>query len=84
MVFPEYPAPHFTGLIGTGGVTEAQVADTGGVMRMTFGNNAFFGYLKVAGQPVYWFNSYSGAEGIRMGQKLFTYRVDKTPLIPPE
>jgi 2-polyprenyl-6-methoxyphenol hydroxylase-like FAD-dependent oxidoreductase len=27
-------------------------------MRMTFGNNAFFGYLKPTGQPVYWFDSY--------------------------
>src|SRR5215813_12402454 len=26
---------------------------------MTFGNNAFFGYLKKAGRPVYWFNSYA-------------------------
>jgi len=46
VVFPEYPKPHFTGLIGTGGITDAPVPDTGGVMRMTFGNNAFFGYLK--------------------------------------
>ena len=34
MVFPEYPPPRFTGLIGTGGITEAPIADTGGVMRM--------------------------------------------------
>lgn len=58
MVFPEYPAPRFTGLIGTGGITKADVPDTGGVMRMTFGTGSFFGYLKAAGHPVYWFNSY--------------------------
>jgi hypothetical protein len=56
MVFPEYPRPHYTGLIGTGGITEAEISDTGGLMRMTFGSNAFFGYLKPAGQPVYWFD----------------------------
>jgi 2-polyprenyl-6-methoxyphenol hydroxylase-like FAD-dependent oxidoreductase len=63
VVFPEYPKPHFTGLIGTGGITDAPVPDTGGVMRMTFGNNAFFGYLKAEGRPVYWFNSYAAGVG---------------------
>ena len=59
VVFQGYPKPHFTGLIGTGGITNAPVPDTGGIMRMTFGNNAFFGYLKAEGRPVYWFNSYT-------------------------
>jgi hypothetical protein len=63
VVFPEYPKPHFTGLIGTGGITEAPVPDTDGIMRMTFGNNAFFGYLKAEGQSVCWFNSYLGGTG---------------------
>ena len=62
IIFPEYPRPHFTGLIGTGGFVEAPVADTAGVMRMTFGNNAFFGYIKASGRPVYWFNSYAADE----------------------
>ena len=62
MVFPEYPRPHYTGLIGTGGITEAEISDTGGLMRMTFGSNAFFGYLKPAGQPGYWFDSYAADE----------------------
>jgi hypothetical protein len=31
-------------------------------MRMTFGSNAFFGSLKPAGQPVYWFDSYAADE----------------------
>ena len=62
MVFPEYPRPQFTGLIGTGGITEAEIPDTAGLMRMTFGNNAFFGYLKEAGQPVHWFDSYAAEE----------------------
>ena len=62
IIFPEYPRPHFTGLIGTGGLVEVPVADTAGVMRMTFGNNAFFGYIKAPGRPVYWFNSYAADE----------------------
>jgi hypothetical protein len=63
VVFPGYPKPHFTRLIGTGGITDAPVSDTGGVMRMTFGNNAFFGYLKAEARPVYWFNSYAAQAG---------------------
>src|SRR5690606_34013531 len=59
MVFPDYPRPAYTGLTGTGGITESDAADTGGVMVMTFGDNAFFGYLKAAGGPTYWFNSYA-------------------------
>jgi 2-polyprenyl-6-methoxyphenol hydroxylase-like FAD-dependent oxidoreductase len=59
ILFPEYPAPKFTGLVGTGGMTDAPIPDTDGLMRLTFGDNAFFGYLKAAGQPVYWFNSYA-------------------------
>jgi len=62
IVFPDYPKPRYTGQIGTGGVVDAPVADTGGVMRMTFGDQAFFGYLKAAGGPVYWFDSYAAPE----------------------
>jgi len=66
IVFPEFPAPRFTGLIGTGGLAEADIPETGGTMRMTFGNDAFFGYLKAAGHPVYWFDSYAASEaGLR-------------------
>jgi len=61
-VFPDYPNPHLIGLIGTGALTDADVADTGGILRMTFGDNAFLGYVKIEGRPVYWFNSYSAEE----------------------
>ncbi|MDK4716898.1 FAD-dependent monooxygenase [Rhizobium sp. CNPSo 4039] len=57
-IFPDYPLPQFTGLIGTGGIVDADIPDTDGVMRMTFGEKAFFGYLKTASQPVYWFDSF--------------------------
>ena len=60
LVFPEFPEPRFTGLIGTGGLVEAaDVPFTNGTMRMTFGREAFFGYIKAEGQPVFWFNSYA-------------------------
>lgn len=58
-VFPDFPAPHFTGLIGAGGIVDANVPATDGLMRMTFGEQAFFGYIKTASQPVYWFNSFA-------------------------
>jgi 2-polyprenyl-6-methoxyphenol hydroxylase-like FAD-dependent oxidoreductase len=62
LVFPDYPQPAYTGLIGTGGTVEADIEPTGGVMRMTFGDLAFFGYIRPADGPVYWFNSYPAEE----------------------
>jgi 2-polyprenyl-6-methoxyphenol hydroxylase-like FAD-dependent oxidoreductase len=60
LVFPEFPHPRFTGLIGTGGFVDApMVAATGGTMTMTFGRDAFFGYIKASDGPVFWFNSYA-------------------------
>ncbi|TIX86817.1 FAD-dependent monooxygenase [Rhizobium sp. P44RR-XXIV] len=58
-VFPDFPAPHFTGLIGAGGIVAADIPATDGLMRMTFGEKAFFGYIKTASYPVYWFNSFA-------------------------
>jgi 2-polyprenyl-6-methoxyphenol hydroxylase-like FAD-dependent oxidoreductase len=63
LVFPELPQPLYSGLIGTGGFTEAPgVADTDGVMNMVFGRRGFFGYIKQAEGPAYWFNSYPAPE----------------------
>jgi 2-polyprenyl-6-methoxyphenol hydroxylase-like FAD-dependent oxidoreductase len=62
-IFPDLPQPAYTGQIGTGGVTdEPQIAPTDGLMRMTFGRKAFFGYIKAPGQPVHWFNNYPAPE----------------------
>lgn len=62
-VFPEQPSPHYSGLVGTGGFAEvAEVAPTDGLMNMTFGRRAFFGYIKAPGQPVYWFDTYPAPE----------------------
>lgn len=63
LVFPELPAPRYSGLIGTGGVVDVPgVPETGGLMNMTFGKRAFFGYLKLPDQPVLWFNTYPAPE----------------------
>ena len=62
-IFPDLPQPRYSGLIGTGGFTEAPgVPDTDGVMNMVFGRRGFFGYIKRDGGPVYWFNSYPAPE----------------------
>jgi 2-polyprenyl-6-methoxyphenol hydroxylase-like FAD-dependent oxidoreductase len=63
LAFPAFPSPSYSGLIGTGGIIDVpEVQPTGGLMKMTFGRRAFFGYLKAAGGPVYWFNSYPAPE----------------------
>lgn len=61
-MFPDYPKPVFTGLVGVGGLVGADVPDTNGEMRMVFGANSFFGYLKEGNGPVYWFSSYTASQ----------------------
>lgn len=63
LAFPDLPQPRYAGLIGTGGMAEAPaVPDTHGIMNMTFGRRAFFGYLHQPGRPVMWFNTYPAPE----------------------
>lgn len=62
-IFPALPRPRYTGLVGTGGIVDVPgVAPTDGVVRMTFGRRAYFGYQKAGDGPVYWFNSFPVAE----------------------
>jgi 2-polyprenyl-6-methoxyphenol hydroxylase-like FAD-dependent oxidoreductase len=62
-IFPASPRPHYGGLVGTGGIDDVpDVAPTDGVMNMTFGRHAFFGYQKAGDGPVHWFNSFPMAE----------------------
>jgi 2-polyprenyl-6-methoxyphenol hydroxylase-like FAD-dependent oxidoreductase len=62
-IFPELPAPRYSGLIGTGGVIDVPgIKRTNGPMVMTFGKRAFFGYLAEPGEPVMWFNTYPAPE----------------------
>jgi 2-polyprenyl-6-methoxyphenol hydroxylase-like FAD-dependent oxidoreductase len=59
LAMPDLPGPVYNGLVGTGGIVDLpQIAPTGGLMRMTFGRSAFFGYIKAPDGPVHWFDSY--------------------------
>jgi 2-polyprenyl-6-methoxyphenol hydroxylase-like FAD-dependent oxidoreductase len=59
LAFPDAPEPVYTGLTGTGGFVDLQsVPETGGFMRMVFGETAFFGYIKDGAGPVFWFDSF--------------------------
>ncbi len=59
LCFPDSPDPVYTGLSGTGGIVDLPgVPPTDGLMRMVFGDKAFFGYIKAEGGPVFWFDSF--------------------------
>jgi 2-polyprenyl-6-methoxyphenol hydroxylase-like FAD-dependent oxidoreductase len=59
LCFPGSPDPVYTGLTGTGSVIDLPgVKPTDGLMRMVFGDKAFFGYIKAASGPVFWFDSF--------------------------
>lgn len=61
-VFPEAPGPRYTGVLDCGAFT--RVPDAGpadGVMRMTFGKEAFFGYQVAPSGEVYWFQNFHRA-----------------------
>lgn len=59
-LFPHGPQPTYAGLVGIGGVGFVPgVAATDGVMRLTFGQKATFGYQKDGDGPVYWFSAYA-------------------------
>jgi len=62
-IFPAFPRPHYGGLVGTGGIDDIpDAAPTDGIMHMTFGRRAFFGYQKTGNGAVHWFNSFPVAE----------------------
>ncbi|GGN02253.1 2-polyprenyl-6-methoxyphenol hydroxylase-like FAD-dependent oxidoreductase [Actinoplanes campanulatus] len=54
---PKAPAPHYLGLLNTGGFTDGPVRDAPppGVMRMSFGRRAFFGWVTAPDGSVWWF-----------------------------
>ncbi|MCA1717311.1 MAG: FAD-dependent monooxygenase [Actinobacteria bacterium] len=57
-IMPDAPEPRYAGLIDTGGfTTTAGVSPSGGVMRMTFGTEGFFGYQVVAFGEIFWFQN---------------------------
>lgn len=58
-VFPDAPEPRYTGILDCGAFTHAPgVPPSGGVMRMTFGKEAFFGYQVVPSGEIYWFQNF--------------------------
>lgn len=86
-VFPDYPAPHFTGLIGTGGFTRTDVPSTNGTMHLTFGEKAFFGYLVDDQQQAFWFTSYAAdrpENGGAFDGKAFADRIRQMHADDPE
>ncbi|WP_055047698.1 FAD-dependent monooxygenase [Devosia sp. A16] len=63
LALPGLPSPVYNGLLGSGGIVDvADVPPTDGRMLMTFGQRAFFGYIKDPGGPVYWFNTFPADE----------------------
>ncbi|MEU4619101.1 NAD(P)/FAD-dependent oxidoreductase [Actinoplanes sp. NPDC023801] len=56
---PSAPAPHFLGLLDTGGFTDGPVCPAllppSGVMQMSFGRRAFFGWAAAPDGRVWWF-----------------------------
>nr|GID85967.1 FAD-dependent oxidoreductase [Actinoplanes derwentensis] len=56
---PQAPAPHHLGLLNAGGFTDGPVdrrlAPPPGVMRMSFGRRAFFGWAAAPDGSVWWF-----------------------------
>jgi FAD-dependent urate hydroxylase len=56
---PSTPAPHFLGLLDTGGFTDGPVdpalTPPPGVMQMSFGRRAFFGWTTAPDGRVWWF-----------------------------
>lgn len=63
LTMPDLPSPVYNGLLGSGGIVDVpEVPPTNGQLLMTFGQRAFFGYIKDPGGPVYWFNSFPADE----------------------
>ncbi|MEU8171173.1 FAD-dependent monooxygenase [Micromonospora sp. NPDC049004] len=63
-MFPEHPPARFTGVLDGGG-SAPRVAGIApdGVLRLTFGANAFFGYQALPDGEVVWFQSLLTGEG---------------------
>jgi 2-polyprenyl-6-methoxyphenol hydroxylase-like FAD-dependent oxidoreductase len=56
-VFPEAPAPVYTGILNLGGVVRTDLAPTGPAMHMVFGRRGFFGYAVRPSGDTYWFSN---------------------------
>ncbi|CAN7372659.1 NAD(P)-binding protein [Ensifer sp. T173] len=69
LALPASPEPLYTGLTGTGGFLDCpHVPSSGGVLRLMFGESAFFGYIKAQEGPVFWFDSFTLDEETAIGR----------------
>ena len=58
-VLPDAPEPRYTGGVDCGAFTRVpSLGPSDGVMRMTFGKEAFFGYQVTPSGEVYWFENF--------------------------
>ncbi|WP_163996036.1 FAD-dependent oxidoreductase [Pyxidicoccus caerfyrddinensis] len=63
LLLPGAKGPEYTGQLGWGGFSRCAVPPPpGGLMQMTFGRKAFFGYCVAPSGEVYWFSNESQAE----------------------
>ncbi len=64
LLFPNHPPVSYTGIIDGGGVAPAVPGvDADGVLRLTFGAKAFFGYQGLPSGEVVWFQSLADPHG---------------------
>jgi 2-polyprenyl-6-methoxyphenol hydroxylase-like FAD-dependent oxidoreductase len=68
LINPDAPAPHYTGLIGTGGFApHSSFAPTPDTMHFVFGKLAFFGYHISSSGELYWFVNFPQKEAPARG-----------------
>ncbi len=56
-LFPDGPAPTYTGILNLGGIVRTDLPETGPAMRMVFGRRGFFGYAVRPSGDTYWFSN---------------------------
>ncbi|GIJ76652.1 2-polyprenyl-6-methoxyphenol hydroxylase [Micromonospora phaseoli] len=71
LMFPEHPSARFTGVLdGGGSAPRVDGIAPDGVLRLTFGNHAFFGHQALPGGEVVWFQSMlAGEEDLAAGPR---------------
>jgi 2-polyprenyl-6-methoxyphenol hydroxylase-like FAD-dependent oxidoreductase len=68
LISPDAPAPHYTGLISTGGFARhSSFPPTPDTMHFVFGKRAFFGYHVSSSGELYWFVNFPQKEAPARG-----------------
>jgi 2-polyprenyl-6-methoxyphenol hydroxylase-like FAD-dependent oxidoreductase len=69
LINPAAPAPHYTGLMSTGGFAQhSSFPPTPETMHFIFGKRAFFGYHINSSEEMYWFVNFSQQEAPARGE----------------